>query len=82
MNDAAHVMRSVNPSALLEKRPVQIYEESGLSILVHVVEHFSYHTGQITYYVKTRKGVDTGYYAGQDLECPSKSPYGGGAWPL
>lgn len=67
MNEAAKVMQSVDPATLLAKRPVQIYEESGLSILVHVVEHFSYHTGQITYYVKTRKGVDTGYYAGQDL---------------
>lgn len=67
MNDAVRVMRSVDPATLLEKRPVQIYEESGLSILVHVVEHFSYHTGQITYSVKSRKNVDTGYYSRQDL---------------
>ena len=34
---------------------------------VHVVEHFSYHVGQITYIAKSRKAVDLGYYAGVDL---------------
>jgi len=38
-----------------------------VSILVHVVEHFSYHVGQITYYVKSRKGIDLKYYSGIDL---------------
>lgn len=52
---------------LLEIRPVQIYQESGLSILVHVTEHFSYHVGQMTYIVKMLKNMDMGYYAGQDL---------------
>ncbi|MEM6379534.1 MAG: DinB family protein [Bacteroidota bacterium] len=46
---------------------VQGFQEKGLSILIHVVEHFSYHTGQITYFVKLRKDIDTGYYAGLDL---------------
>lgn len=67
-SDVRRVLDSVDPTTLLDKRPVQIYQESGLSILVHVVEHFSYHTGQITYAVKSRKGVDMGYYAGQKLE--------------
>ena len=67
MRDARAVIDACDPDALLEKHPVQIYEESGVSILVHVVEHFSYHTGQITYYTKTRKCVDTGYYAGANL---------------
>jgi uncharacterized damage-inducible protein DinB len=66
--DVRRVLDSVDPASLLDKRPVQIYQESGLSILVHVVEHFSYHTGQITYAVKSRKGIDMGYYSGQKLE--------------
>jgi uncharacterized damage-inducible protein DinB len=66
--DVRRVLDSVDPASLLDKRPVQVYQESGISILVHVVEHFSYHTGQITYAVKSRKGVDMGYYAGQKLE--------------
>jgi uncharacterized damage-inducible protein DinB len=47
---------------------VQVYQESGLSIVVHVVEHFSYHVGQITLHTKLLRDVDTGYYAGLDLE--------------
>ena len=65
--DVDAVLNTVTPQELTRMRKVQIYEESGLSILVHVVEHFSYHVGQITYMVKSRKDVDTGYYAGKDL---------------
>ena len=65
--DVESALRSVEPSSLLDKRPVQVYSESGLSILVHVVEHFSYHVGQITYFVKSRKALDMGYYKGTDL---------------
>jgi len=46
---------------------VQCYVETNLSILVHVIEHFSYHVGQITYITKMLLDIDTGYYAGQSL---------------
>lgn len=46
---------------------VQGFQETGVAIVVHVVEHFSYHTGQITLHTKLLLDVDTGYYAGQDL---------------
>ncbi|HRI89305.1 MAG TPA: DinB family protein [Candidatus Hydrogenedentes bacterium] len=67
LREASQVLDTLDPDSLLEERPVQAYRETGVSILVHVVEHFSYHTGQITYYTKSRKAVDTGYYAGHDL---------------
>ena len=67
MRDAKAVIDALDPATLIEKRPVQGYTESGISILVHVVEHFSYHTGQITYYTKSRKAVNTGYYEGHNL---------------
>jgi len=57
----------LDPESLLEVRRVQGFEETAVSILVHVIEHFSYHVGQITYFVKTNKAVDLGYYAGVDL---------------
>ena len=47
--------------------PVQGFRESGTAIVLHVVEHFSYHTGQITLHTKLLLDIDTGYYAGQDL---------------
>lgn len=46
---------------------VQGFAETGLAIVLHVVEHFSYHTGQITLHTKLLLDIDTGYYSGQDL---------------
>ncbi len=68
VHEAATVVRRLEPAALLATHCVQGFEETGTSILVHVIEHFSYHTGQITYAVKMLKNIDTGYYAGQDLD--------------
>jgi len=68
MKEVEEVLQTVTSEELLRKRSVQGFEESGLSILVHVTEHFSYHTGQITYFVKWRKNRDMGYYAGLDLD--------------
>ena len=61
-------LNHIHPDDLLAEHDVQIYRESGLSILIHVVEHFSYHVGQVTYVVKAWKDLDMGYYAGVDLE--------------
>ncbi len=60
--DAAEVLRHCTTSDLLKIRDVQIYKETGIAILIHVVEHFSYHVGQITYFVKYRRDIDMGYY--------------------
>ena len=32
---------------LTRTRPVQCFDETGVGILIHVVEHFSYHVGQV-----------------------------------
>jgi len=57
-----NILDKISPEDLLAIHEVQVYQETGLSILVHVSEHFSYHVGQITYYVKAKKDLDTGYY--------------------
>lgn len=62
------VLHTLSPDMLAQTYDVQGYSETGLGILLHVVEHFSYHVGQVTYYVKASKDVDTRYYAGQDLD--------------
>lgn len=67
MADVSAVLDRLDPAGLLQTHRVQGFVESGLSILVHVVEHFSYHTGQIAYIVKSRKNVDLGFYRGKDL---------------
>src|SRR5581483_2210877 len=68
LSDASAVLDGLDPGSLLAPRRVQGFTESGLSILVHVVEHFSYHTGQIAYILKALKDVDLGFYRGQDLD--------------
>lgn len=60
-------LNQLTTADLFKSYQVQGFQEKGLSILIHVVEHFSYHTGQITYFVKLRKDIDTAYYAGLDL---------------
>lgn len=42
---------------------VQCFEVSGVGIIVHVIEHFSYHTGQISLLTKLMTEKDLGYYA-------------------
>lgn len=56
------VFQKINEEDLKRVRSVQVFEESGLSILIHVIEHFSYHTGQITWFTKFLTNEDTKYY--------------------
>lgn len=66
--DVRTTLDKVSAESLVELHKVQAFEETGVSILVHVTEHFSYHVGQITYYVKAVKDMDMNYYGGIDLE--------------
>jgi uncharacterized damage-inducible protein DinB len=54
-------------SVLNERKIIQGFEETGFSILIHVIEHFSYHTGQITTLTKMITNKQTGYYHGFNL---------------
>lgn len=62
------VIANLAEEQLLRKRPVQTFEETGLSILIHVTEHFSYHTGQIAYITKMLLAQPLGFYEGITLE--------------
>lgn len=62
------ILRSISDEHLLKTYSVQGFEENGVAILLHAVEHFSYHVGQMTYYVKAKKAKDMGYYDGINLE--------------
>ena len=57
----------VNDQDLLSPRRVQGFDESVMSIIIHVIEHFSYHVGQIAMIAKYLKGEDLGFYAEMDL---------------
>lgn len=56
---------------LVQEQTVQGFEESTLSIIIHVIEHFSYHTGQIAYIAKALTDRDLGFYEGIDLDVNS-----------
>lgn len=71
MDDAKKVVSSLDPMTLIHKRHIQGFYETGISMLLHVVEHYSYHVGQITYIVKSLKNIDMGYYDGEALNTTS-----------
>jgi len=59
---------SQTPTLEWEKyRNVQGFNLSGYGVALHVVEHFSYHTGQIVFWVKLLTNSDLQLYAGINL---------------
>lgn len=62
----AELLRLSNES-LTKKRSVQGFNMTGTGIVLHVVEHYSYHTGQIVSLTKLRKDIDLGFYSKVDL---------------
>jgi uncharacterized damage-inducible protein DinB len=68
MSRAKQILQELREIDLLKIYSVQGSKETGVSIVLHVVEHFSYHVGQMTYIVKSVKDIDTGYYSGKNLD--------------
>lgn len=66
--DLDQALDTLTADQLTKVKNVQGFEESVIGILIHVTEHFSYHTGQIVYFTKSKKDVDMGFYAGLDLD--------------
>lgn len=70
VDEAAAVIETLDDDRLLAKRRIQIYDVGVLQAVFHVVEHFSYHTGQILYIAKLLKDRDLGFYS--DLDAKKK----------
>lgn len=66
-SDLQHALPLIRYDQLWSIFPVQVFEESGVAILVHAIEHFSYHTGQIARDTKRILKIDLGFYAHLDL---------------
>ncbi len=71
MDEVNRLLDNLKPEDLLTTYRVQGFDESGVAILLHVTEHFSYHVGQITYFVKAHKELSVGYYEGINLDIRS-----------
>ncbi len=69
---AKRVVFDTDISNLLKVRSVQGFTFSGVGVIVHAVEHYSYHTGQIAFWVKQLKNEDLGFYDGIDLKIKNK----------
>jgi uncharacterized damage-inducible protein DinB len=52
----------IKPKQLMDEYPVQVFTEHGISILIHVVEYFSYHTGQIALLTKLLANKSLDFY--------------------
>jgi len=61
VGEVDRVLEQLPPTRLFERIPVQVYKSSRLQVIYHVVEHFSYHLGQILYIYKLRNGGDPGF---------------------
>ena len=62
-----YTLEEMPESKLTEKMVIQGFDVTGFSVLIHVIEHFSYHTGQITTLTKLLTNKDTEFYGGIDL---------------
>jgi uncharacterized damage-inducible protein DinB len=67
VEEAKKIITYITPEEILKKRKVQGYSYSGISIILHVTEHYSYHTGQIIFWTKLLKDKDLELYAGVNL---------------
>ncbi len=67
VEDAKACIKLLDATELLRMRMVQGFQLSGMGIIIHVTEHYSYHTGQIAFWTKYLQDRDLGFYAGIDL---------------
>ena len=67
IEEAKVIIKNMSLPEIVKKRKVQGYSYSGIHIILHVTEHYSYHTGQIIFWTKLLKNKDLGFYAGVDL---------------
>ena len=67
ISEAVTIINNVSEKELMQERSVQGFKYTGIGIMIHVTEHFSYHVGQIALYTKLLKDEDLGFYADIDL---------------
>jgi uncharacterized damage-inducible protein DinB len=63
ISEADGVLKSLSAADLLRPMNVQGDTTTGFETVYHVVEHFSYHYGQIVFITKQLRAQDVGFYA-------------------
>jgi len=59
--EAGKVLEGLDPHKLIRVYSIQGFRVTGLQVVVHVVEHFAYHSGQIIFITKMKLGEDLGF---------------------
>jgi uncharacterized damage-inducible protein DinB len=73
LREADKIIMNCDETTLMTPIIVQGFKMSGIGIIVHVVEHYSYHTGQIAFWTKQLRNQDLGFYDGVDLNAKNTS---------
>ena len=72
VTESVSIIQSLSEEDLLRSRSVQGFELTGIGNIIHVVEHYSYHTGQIALQTKLFTDKDLGFYADLDLNTKNR----------
>jgi len=67
ISEAVGIIKNLDEDRLIKTYSVQGFNLSGIGIIIHVTEHYSYHTGQIAFRTKQITNRDLGFYANIDL---------------
>ena len=73
VDEAINIIENLDESRLIKLYSVQGFNLSGIGIIIHVTEHYSYHTGQIAFWVKLLKNKDLGFYGNIDLNVKNRN---------
>lgn len=73
VNEVLSVIENADTNQLSSKKWVQGFHLSGLGMVLHAVEHLSYHTGQIAWILKAHQNCDLGFYTGMDLNIKNQT---------
>jgi uncharacterized damage-inducible protein DinB len=70
---AINTIKNIDEPRLMKIYSVQGFNFSGIGIIIHVTEHYSYHTGQVIFRTKQLTGKDLGFYTNVDLNKKNKN---------
>jgi len=67
IENAERVIKHLHSDTMTDEKMVQVFMLSKIGIIIHVIEHLSYHTGQIASITKSICDQDLGFYGDVDL---------------
>lgn len=73
VEEAIQVIEPLDERGLMVRNIIQGTDYTALGNILHVVEHYSYHSGQIAFWTKILIEQDLGFYNGLDLNAKNQS---------